>query len=48
MEYVVCPSMHITQKHESQIELQQEYRLAHSLNDDHVALAKMSLPFAEK
>ena len=32
MEYVVCPSMHITQKNASQIELQQEYRLAHSLN----------------
>jgi hypothetical protein len=33
MEYVVCPSMHITQRHASQIELQQEYRLAHWLND---------------
>jgi len=80
MEYVICPSMQITQKHTwgkcqntffnfftkklkklknvflmfswctLQIELQQEYWLAHWLNDmfDHVALAKMSLPFVEK
>jgi hypothetical protein len=41
MEYVICPSMHLTQKHASQIELQQEYRLPHGSMTYHMALARM-------